>query len=55
MIPMVDDFLQMFIVEKLTWLKKHPKVLDHIFFTGQRSTLEKLREFIENKIRQHCN
>ena len=49
MIPMVDDFLQMFIVEKLTWLKKHPKVLDHIFFTGQRSTLEKLRKFIEDR------
>ena len=49
MIPMVDDFLQMFIVEKLTWLKKHPKVLDYIFFTGQRSTLEKLRKFIEER------
>lgn len=49
MIPMVDDFLQMFIVEKLTWLKKHPKVLDHIFFTGQRNTLTKLREFIEKR------
>lgn len=49
MIPMVDDFLQMFIVERLTWLKKNPKMLDYLFLAGQRSTVSKLRDFIENR------
>lgn len=49
MIPLVDDFLQLFIAEKLTWLKNHPVVIEHIFSTGKRDTLEKLREFIENR------
>lgn len=49
MIPLVDDFLQLFIAKKLSWLKKHPKVIDHIFYTGRRETLDKLRDFIVNR------
>lgn len=49
MIPLVDDYLQLFISEKLRWLKYHPEVIDHIFRTGKRETLSKLRDFIENR------
>lgn len=48
MIPVVDDFLQHFIAEKIKWLKDHPIVIDHIFHTSRRSTLKKLKEFICN-------
>ena len=48
-IPLVDDYLQLFISEKLRWLKNHPEVIDHIFHTGKRETLSKLRDFIENR------
>ena len=46
MIPLVDDFLQSLIAEKLRWLKAHPYFVDVIFQTGRRKTLENLREFI---------
>ena len=46
MIPIVDDYLQLFIAEKLKWLKNHPQVIDMLFYTGKRETLTKLREFI---------
>lgn len=46
MIPLVDDFLQLFIANKIKWLKNHPKVIDHIFYTGKRETLDKLKDFI---------
>ena len=49
MIPLVDDYLQLFIVEKLRWLKEHSIVLDHIFSTGKRETLTNLKNFIENR------
>lgn len=49
MIPLVDDFIQTFIVEKLLWLKRHPTVIDHIFYTGKRETLAKLKDFITSK------
>lgn len=49
MIPLIDDYIQFFIVEKLAWLKKHPVVIDHIFNTGKRETLNKLKDFIINK------
>lgn len=49
MIPLVDDYIQALIVEKLKWLKEHPSVIDHIFRTGRRETLAKLRDFIVNK------
>lgn len=49
MIPLIDDFLQIMIAEKLKWLKEHPVVIDHIFQTGKRETLNKLKEFIVNK------
>lgn len=49
MIPLVDDYLQLFIAEKLKFLKEHPTIIDHIFHTGKRETLSKLRDFIENK------
>lgn len=48
-IPLVDDFLQMFIANRLKWLKEHPKVIDHIFYTGKRETLDKLKDFITNR------
>lgn len=52
MIPMVDDFIQMLIAEKLYWLKQHPKVINHIFRCGRRETLDKLQNFItNNKVR----
>lgn len=52
MIPLVDDYIQYFLVEKLRWLKEHPEVIDHIFSTGKRETLENLKKFIEmRKIR----
>ena len=49
MIPLIDDYLQLFIAEKLKFLKEHPTIIDHIFHTGKRETLTKLRDFIENK------
>ncbi len=49
MIPLVDDHIQLLIVEKLKWLKEHPVVIDHIFSTGKRETLAKLKDFIENR------
>lgn len=49
MIPLVDDYIQLFIAEKLSWLKQHPVVINHIFRTGKRETLEKLQDFITNR------
>lgn len=49
MIPLVDDYIQALIVEKLRWLKNHPVMIDIIFQTGRRRTLEQLRDFILNK------
>lgn len=49
MIPLIDDFLQFYIVEKLKWLKNNPVVIDHIFHTGKRETLDKLKDFIINR------
>lgn len=49
MIPLVDDYIQIMIANKLRWLKNHPSVIDHIFHTGKRETLSKLKEFIENR------
>lgn len=46
MIPLIDDYLQGFLVDRLKWLKTHPAVIDMIFSTGRRETLSKLREFI---------
>lgn len=48
-IPLIDDFLQMFIVNKLKWLKEHPAIIDHIFYSGRRETLEKLKEFVTSR------
>lgn len=48
MIPLIDDFLQVFLVKKLKWIKENPKVIDLIFQTGRRETLNKLKEFITN-------
>lgn len=49
MIPLVDDYLQNMIVEKLRFLKSHPEIIDIIFHTSKRETLSKLREFIEGR------
>lgn len=49
MIPMVDDYLQLMIVNKLKFLKKHPSIIDRIFYTGKRETLSSLKDFIKNK------
>lgn len=49
MIPLVDDYLQLFIAEKLKWLKEHPIIIDHIFLTGRRDTVEKLKDFLINR------
>lgn len=49
MIPLVDDYLQLFIAEKLRFLKDNPTIIDHIFHTGKRETLSKLKDFIENR------
>lgn len=48
-IPLIDDYLQMLIAEKLKWLKEHPVILDHIFRTGKRETVSKLKDFITNR------
>lgn len=49
MIPLVDDFLQMFIVSKLRFLKENPVLIDMIFQTGRRESLKKLKEFITSQ------
>lgn len=49
MVPLIDDYLQMYLVEKLKFLKAHPILLDRIFSTGRRKTLEDLKNFIVNK------
>ena len=46
MIPMIDDYLQQFVIGKLRWLKEHPTMIDMIFQSGRRTTLSKLKEFI---------
>lgn len=46
MIPLVDDFLQKFIVTKLRYLKANPSIIGMIFQTGQRESLSKLTQFI---------
>lgn len=46
---MVDDYLQLMIVNKLKFLKKHPSIIDRIFYTGKRETLSSLKDFIKNK------
>lgn len=46
---MVDDYLQLMIVNKLKFLKKHPSIIDRIFYTGKRETLTSLKDFIKNK------
>ena len=48
-IPLVDDFLQAFIVEKLKWLKEHSVIIDHIFHTAKRETVKQLKDFLVNK------
>ena len=49
MIPLVDDFIRSYIVEKVKWLKKHPKAIDIIFHTSSRETLDSLRDFLTNQ------
>lgn len=49
MIPLTDDVIQFYLAEKLKFLKKHPALIDRIFYTGKRETLSKLREFITKK------
>ena len=49
MIPMIDDYLMYFLVEKLTWLKKHPSIIDKLFSTCRRETAKKLKDFIVNE------
>lgn len=49
MIPLVDDYIQLFIVEKLKWLKQHPIIIDHIFRTGRRETIARLKDFLVNR------
>lgn len=49
MIPLVDDYIQLFIVEKLKWLKQHPIIIDRIFRTGRRETISKLKDFLVNR------
>ena len=48
-IPLIDDYLQLMIVDKLKWLKDNPIIIDHIFSTGKRETLSKLKDFIQNR------
>lgn len=49
MIQLVDDFLQLFILNRIKWLKAHPIVIDQIFHTGKFETVEKIKDFIINK------
>lgn len=49
MIPLIDDYLQSYLVKKIKYLKKYPKLIDSIFYTGRRETLDNLKEFIANK------
>lgn len=46
MIPLIDDFLQKFLVTKLRYLKANPSMIGMIFQTGQRESLSKLTQFI---------
>lgn len=49
MIPLIDDYIQFFLVQRLRWLKQHPLIIDHIFHTAKRETLESLKSFILSK------
>lgn len=49
MMPLVDDYLQKYIVDGLRFLKEHPNLIDRIFLTGKRNTLNSLKEFITKK------
>lgn len=46
MIPIVDDFIQAMIVNKLKFLKEHPKLLEYIFQTGHPETIERLQKLL---------
>lgn len=49
MIPLIDDYLQGYLVQKIKFLKKHPKLIDLIFYANRRETLSSLTEFIVNR------
>lgn len=48
-VPLIDDYLQLMIADKIRFLKKYPNLIDRIFTTGKRKTLQNLKDFILNK------
>lgn len=46
MIPIVDDFVQTMIVNKLRFLKEHPKLVEYIFQTGNTETIKRLQKLL---------
>lgn len=49
MIPLIDDFLMCFIACKLKILKEHPGLIDLIFHSARKETIDKLKDFIINR------
>ena len=49
MIPLIDDYIQAILVNKLRILKNNPTLMDVIFQTGNADTIGKLKDFIVNK------
>lgn len=46
MIPIVDDFIQAMLVNKLRFLKDHPKLIEYIFQTGHPETIQRLQKLL---------
>ena len=49
MIPIIDDYIQTMLVNKLRFLKENVAIMDSIFRTGNPDTIGKLKEFITTK------
>ena len=49
MVPIVDDYIQSILVDKLRFLKNNPILVNQLFQSGNPETIDKLRDFITNK------
>ena len=48
-IPLIDDYIQAIIVNRLRFLKNNPTLMNYLFQTGNPQTIERLKEFITTK------